>query len=430
MSKSKDEEELSKDTRPLEADQLSDDELLIIDGIEQRLGGAQNTDLEEKPHGRDLYLATTQNRHPRVLLLDGGRGTGKTSLLLTLVERWHRLASGKDNAKTKAWNDRLKKLCKSVDESVVERLKKGPNYISVVRILDFDPLPPEMPVIAGIVESWRLLAEKYDELSNLPEDYEGEEDGPLMDHWHRLFRMAAVGWSAVSNAKGLIEQVLDREDQVKDWQNLDKHWRSFVDKAIERGKRLKDLDRLDKNPVFVIIVDDCDLEVGRIRELLPALRTLYHPRVFFLVAADQPHMIDMLTLDFFGRQSKLAWHRSATEAPAIDLATNDPWASELAYSAFEKVFPKMNRWKLKRLSLLEFLAFPGQVDDLPKSDEGASVSSEEGAAGEGEENPNFFALLNRIEKAPTSLETEDQERRANLFCNLPGRFTASNYPGL
>ena len=284
MPKSPPAEEFNKDTRPLEPHELSDDELLIIHDVEQRLRDAQNTPLDPKALNRDHYLATTQNRHPRALLLDGGRGTGKTSLLLTLVKRWHQLPSGKDDKETKqtqlAWEERIKKLRNPADEedrkTVIRNLTNYPDHISVVRILDFDPLPPGMPLIAGIVEAWRSLAKNYDELSNLPEDYD-VEDGLLMDHWHRLFRMAAVGWSPVSTARGLIEQVLDREDQVQDWQNLDKHWQSFVHEVIERSKRLKKDHTLEQDPVFVIMIDDCDLQVGRIRELLPALRMLYHP---------------------------------------------------------------------------------------------------------------------------------------------------------
>jgi len=74
-------EEFSKDTRPLRPSELSDDELLIIHNIEDRLRQAQNTSLDDKePRDRDLYLAMVEHRHPRVLLLDGDRGTGKTFL--------------------------------------------------------------------------------------------------------------------------------------------------------------------------------------------------------------------------------------------------------------------------------------------------------------------------------------------------------------
>ena len=42
------------------------------------------------------------------------------------------------------------------------------------------------------------------------------------------------------------------------------------------------------------MIDDVDLQVERIRELLPALRSLYHPNVAFLVAAHWEHLVDTL----------------------------------------------------------------------------------------------------------------------------------------
>ena len=78
----------SVDTGPLTLDQLSDHELTIILSIEHQLQYTRvltRSDKNAKP-----YLAPVQVRRPQVLLLDGARGTGKTSLLLTMAHRWNR----------------------------------------------------------------------------------------------------------------------------------------------------------------------------------------------------------------------------------------------------------------------------------------------------------------------------------------------------
>lgn len=339
-----DRQEPSKDTTPLEPTQLSIHELETILDIERRLFEAQETGVDTQGTVQ-RYLARVQKRHPRVLLLDGGRGTGKTSLLLTLVERWHGLADAD------AYGKRIKEL---LPKSSAADLRIPTHARVIGDILDFDPLPPEMPLIAGIVEAWRALAEKYDEpLGGLGDD-EGTER--LMDLWHRLFRVAAVGWAAIPRNRGLIEQVLDREEQVQDWKHLDKHWEAFVNEVIKRGKALKSPDRLDPNPVFVIMIDDVDLQVGRIRELLPALRLLYHPSVMFLVAADRRHMIDMLELDFSGQENRLA--NCQLGEGQQERVGRRRWAADLAKSSFQKVFPLRNRWLLRQLSLGELLEFP------------------------------------------------------------------------
>jgi hypothetical protein len=354
----------SRDTSPLGLEQLSDDELMAILYIERRLYEAQDSAVDEEP-AKDTkhYLARARVRHPRVLLLDGGRGTGKTSMLLTLIHRWSR-----DNEIDLAtYKARIERLQTNPKFTPGEHDLDIPDHVSVIgRILDFDPLPPKMPLVAGIMQAWQPLAKFYDELSRQPDDCDDEGE-TLMDLWQRLFQVAAVGWTAIPESKGLIEQVLDRQDQVADWHCLDQRWFEFVNEVIKRGRCLPGCHRVDPKPVFVIIIDDVDLQVGRIRELLPALRLLYHPRVVFLVAADQKHMIDMLKIDFYGQENELGRHRNAIAARAIEVADSG-WPAVLATSAFEKVFPSRNRMKLDRLSLNEFLAFPEQPSDLEVSD--------------------------------------------------------------
>jgi hypothetical protein len=106
--------------------------------------------------------------------------------------------------------------------------------------------------------------------------------------------------------------------------------------------------------VFVIMIDDVDLQVYRIRELLPALRTLYHPNVFFIVAGDRHHMMDMLELDFQGQQRRLG--ETQYHVPNSP-GRFDQWPKTLAGAAFQKVFSPANIWSLKALGLRELLAF-------------------------------------------------------------------------
>lgn len=365
--------ESSRDTGPLDPKQLSDAEIRHISEIEQRLKEARGIDYKvssgaasrrQTRSSDKAHFANAEERFGRVLLLDGGRGTGKTSLLLTLVRKWHAEAGISEER----WTDR-----ESEHEGRLRSLLGGASgfnldpvkFVRVIRILDFDPLPIGMPLLAGIVQAVRPLADLYDSPVTYTEDSCDDENKTLVELWHRLFRVAALGWSAIPQPKGLIEQLLDREEQVEDWLQMADNWKSFIGEVLDRGQCVQKPDRLPQDAVFVIMIDDVDLQVSRVQELLPALRLLYHPRVFFLVAADKLHMVDMLKLDFLGKQSNLAGQRGAQTNADLQVADEDRWASVLAESAFQKVFPKRNRWKLERLSLLDFLAFPRLVRDLP-----------------------------------------------------------------
>ena len=230
-------------------------------------------------------------------------------------------------------------------------------HLHPLRILDFDPLPPQMPLIAGIIQAWQPLAEA---VRCAIEAIKAECDDAKPRHCKTdgiiLFRVAAVGWSPVPRARGLLEHVLDRQEQVIEWQRLGQRWYEFVRKVIACGKCLRDPHKLCGEPVFVIMIDDVDLQVERIRELLPALRLLYHPNVTFLVAAHWEHLIYTLELDFLGQQNRLANRHAVSRA--LSAADDDEWAETLAVAAASKVFPLKNKWSLRGLTLHELLEFP------------------------------------------------------------------------
>jgi hypothetical protein len=325
-----------RDTRPLLPDELSPTQVNMIGEIEERISEIRN--VAKHTQGGKVVgpWARAIDRHRQVLLLDGDRGTGKTSVLVTLVRRWNPPDSEEYDA----------------------RLGKRPDFIKVLPILDFDPLPPGLPLAAWIIQAWRPPVAYFDSLVEVPPDDRSDED-TLLDRWKRLFNVAATGWSEIPQSAGLIGQVIDRQDQLRDLQHLSTEWHDFVEALMAAGNRLpKSAKALAKNPVFVIMIDDVDLQVRRVRELLPALRLLHHPSVVFMVAADREHLVDMLALDFLGQQRESA---SVTGNPSNDFwdnADTDRWSSTLATAAFEKVFSTRDHWKMKRLSLSDLLEFP------------------------------------------------------------------------
>ena len=82
-----------KDTRPLSPTDLSPAEVQIIREIEERISDVRSVGRGDRRDLSEDYLAYAQRRYRRVLLLDGDRGTGKTSVLVTLVQRWNPPAS-------------------------------------------------------------------------------------------------------------------------------------------------------------------------------------------------------------------------------------------------------------------------------------------------------------------------------------------------
>lgn len=401
------------DSAPLSLEQLSDHELLLILQIESRLRDVQCTLQKLKLDGTAScrpappFLASPETRYRRTLLLDGARGTGKTSLLLTMIHRW-------TPSNTSGVSPHDPKICEKRIQALYERglanreeplnPKSPENIVVVGHILDFDPLPPAVPLIAGIVQAWHPIVDQFDDvLEDIYKDAVDDEDSTLVDLWHRLFQIAAVGWTDLPPVSGLIEQVLDRQEQVGDWHKLDRSWKEFIERLTASGTKCPSHKyRLSEKTVYVVMIDDVDLQVGRIRQLLPALRMLYDKRVVFLVAADREHMAQMLRADFYGQQGALARHHNARPEPLNDLIRDDPWSAELARSSIEKVFARRNRWELRRLSLKEFLEFPR---DTPGASQERTLPVGEHAT--------FFDYLQSISCAPSTVKSTDRGRSEN-----------------
>ena len=158
-------------------------------------------------------------------------------------------------------------------------------------------------------------------------------------------------------APGLMDQVLDRQEQVKDWKLLDQQWREFVEEVLKRGKCLQTPHRLPLDATFVLVIDDVDLQVERIRDLLPAIRLLSrHHSVWFLVAGDSKHMQDMLYADFLGQQLRLVGKDVSDSQDRRDKQIK--WAATLAKASFQKVFELRNQFQVRPLSAKQLLLFP------------------------------------------------------------------------
>lgn len=328
--------------------QLSSNELDIILKIERHAKSIE----ERQKLSAEAVWPIGQTRHERVILLDGDRGSGKTSLLWTLIERWN-----SDTFKCKKLKQNYEQRAKDLEkgEEAVKALSKPPGNLKVLSMLDFDPLPPSMPVVAGMVQAWRPLAEELAKRLRIARP-QGLDDESVVDHWQNLFRTAAAGWGKLGERKTLIDQILDQEEQIGDWATLGAEWQKFIAMMVAAGKQLPDDDpyHLDEKAVFVIMIDDCDLQVERMQEILPAIRLLYDSNVLFIVSADRKHMLDMLELDYLGRQNFLS-NRQIRENP---FKQNDRWARALAEASFEKVFPTRHRLRLPRLPLKEILSYP------------------------------------------------------------------------
>ena len=223
-----------------------------------------------------------------------------------------------------------------------------------INFLDFDPLPPGLPLHGWLLQPWDRLAER------LNEGHE-DNDGDLVEDWHQLFESAVIGWTnATLTSKGFVERTLDFQLQTRGWSRLRSRWRKFVDTVV---KRYRSTYRTKERIVFVVPIDDVDLQVRRVPELLHATRLLSHPNVVYLMTGDREHMRDLIHADYLRVHGELLGDGRRViaicdEKDHVDLPLRRRLAfrsEQLSDALIKKALPETAVWHLHRLRLQDVL---------------------------------------------------------------------------
>src|SRR5262249_23439190 len=102
--------------------------------------------------------------------------------------------------------------------------------------------------------------------------------------------------------------------------------------------------------LLVLPIDDADLQVERDRELILAIRLLYHPRLVYLLTGDIENLEYVLNLEVLSRMTKLD---SFTDEELTDKSKEK--ARILFNSLRKKVLPSSHVLKMNRLTFSQIL---------------------------------------------------------------------------
>ena len=185
--------------------------------------------------------------------------------------------------------------------------------VRALKSIDFDPLPPDLPIYNWIIQAFDPLVRDVGGKSGLEftEPPENEEiSDTLSGKYRALHHTAAVGWTT-----GLLRQTLERDgdefllwqqQQQINWQALQSKWQQFLDKLLEKLETASPNDPNDRLPpdgIIVLPIDDLDLQAARTRELLLAIRVLRHDRLAYILTGD---------IDGTDLALKVSFHRDFT----------------------------------------------------------------------------------------------------------------------
>lgn len=282
---------------------------------------------------RSFLPSIDAERRNNVLLLNGERGTGKTTLLLTLLQMW-KDALRDDETQAEAQTDFGKKVAsllstrRVVPLPILDLQPLGNHHSLILQLAG--RLYPVVAALGGLDGSSPYDCDDADSQQRLPKT-----------RWLNFVQAVAIGHEddprkrlASSNPEDFA---IELETAERRQMNIGRQWSLLVDSLVDRLpqksvlglKDGKDPCKVGKSPCFVIPIDDADMNAERGVELIELLRSLWHPRVVFLLTGDS----DLLRYLLFNHYKKVCKRLPDTKA------------SQLASDVLGKVIPPGQRWK-------------------------------------------------------------------------------------
>jgi hypothetical protein len=237
------------------------------------------------PRQLPSFVAIEPERRNQVFLLDGDRGSGKTTALLLALWALERSWDGKSA---------VKKL-PEIARNLLQILNANARFVPL-QIIDLRPFPAHRSLILDIpsvflpVVSWLERTEK----KRSTPDWD-QLDHPARARWREFARVAALGYARplerpVDDATGFVDDLADAGAKRL---HIEETFSSLVDELVGRVQvRMK----TQSLPVFVLPIDDCDMAPDRTLEVLDLIRHLRHRNLVYVLTGHTPLFHDILQM--------------------------------------------------------------------------------------------------------------------------------------
>jgi hypothetical protein len=334
--------------------------------IQSWLKAFSSMDIPARAAGKTIFdwQRIDETRASNVVVIDGPRGAGKTSLMLTLVELWRRDLAQEQLDEVFATSIArpgevdLASLVSGYGEpdmaTARDALEPLRGKIIPIRVLDFAPLPRSTSLVTWVAAQLREFIDLLDERATpalseastravVPWEPDWDKELPSRRAWADLVASAAWGWDDNLQAR---KGALDPDAYAEELQQSERarvgiveRWRTLIG-AIVKDAAERHRGRIKTEARIVIPIDDVDMNPQRTAELLDFVRTFWDPQLVFLLSGDSN-----LILAAFRE-----YH-----AKALGMTGNDVSASrdELAAQSYDKVVPVAQRFRISPVSPAE-----------------------------------------------------------------------------
>ena len=225
-----------------------------------------------------------------MVLLDGGRGSGKSTVLLSLVRIW-----------AAPWDPRLEGSPGGPDELDAwrqDRLEMAVPDIVPLDILDLQTLPSGASLLFRVAGLFQRIVAATGSPARASHEGARPKAARTREAWRRLVTAIAMGWEG--GTKGRSQSVdpeifaLELERAEKQGLDVAIEFRRFIDDLASAFKEQHAGHFGEREPLFVVPIDDADMNPERTPELVQLLRLIWHPRVAFLLAGKTDHFLAAL----------------------------------------------------------------------------------------------------------------------------------------
>lgn len=317
-----------------------------------------STKLANSQHQTNRPSWLIPERHSQLAFVDGKRGTGKTTLMSTLIQAIvpgvtdpflsaGLLPEGDENLQT------ARRLANQLRGKIVP-----------LEPIDMEPLPKETPILAAILARLQQAANEWGKRSF---DYERSNwnDEPEYIQFEQF--QSAIARSLESNLNSRKGN-LDREQfgQAVMEQEADRLLiRSRLEEVLRQlSKSLADRDNSTPgigkniNHLFLVIVDDVDLNPVRCLELLRILRAYSPPQLFFLLLGQYELVESIVQMQIASEFA--AVHSNHSQITSVDDSHLRQQLAEVSLANLQKMVPQVV--ELRELELSQIMDF--QPSDL------------------------------------------------------------------
>jgi hypothetical protein len=296
-----------------------------------------------KRRGATASEALDRDRRSQMAFIDGDRGMGKSSVLLSIQALLQ--------------DDKLdEKINKTKIDPVVSELhEKRANFVWL-DTLDMEPLPRHANILAAILarigakaelpgrvdDKRPRMAAAFDELSHF--------EKTMMD-LANLQSTAVLAWAGTEPRRAAQIPPVAYAAEVLASEMAGLEFNRRLGQLLDGLAKIPPATGRWDDPIFILPVDDFDLAPTRCLELLRIVRMVATPRLFFLVAGNTRIAEDALRFQCEGELATLAGAQMASiEASIIHMR-----AIEIAANNLRKLVPPQQRARLEEMRIEEAL---------------------------------------------------------------------------